>query len=100
MSPYPKTQAQMEHARDNAALGFYQLPEPRQRPGRSARLRLSAAGLPARLPNDKLEERRRNLVGFVAGATVTAKMIDNVLYLRSAPQGIEFFFFGPHGRGG
>ena len=49
------------------------------------------------VPNGTVEERRHNLIGFVSGAMVTAKMIEAVLSPQSAPQGIEFFFFSPRG---
>jgi diguanylate cyclase (GGDEF)-like protein len=96
MSPYPKTRQQMDYARDNATLGFYQLPS-----------LASAAGVQHGFvyllpiyrqgqPNSTAEDRRRNLIGFASGAMVTAKMIDAVLSTQSAPQDIEFYFFSPH----
>ena len=97
MSPHPETQAQVQHARDNAALGFYQLPRLASAPGVQHGFVFLLPVYRHKLPHDKLEERRRNLVGFVAGATVTAKMIDNVLSSKSSPQGMNFFFFDPQG---
>ena len=97
MSPHPKTQAQVQHARDNAALGFSQLPGLASAPGVQHGFVFLLPVYRHKLPHDKLEERRRNLVGFVAGATVTAKMIDNVLSSKSSPQGMNFFFFDPQG---
>ena len=97
MSPWPRTRDQMALARDNARLGFYQLPNLASAPD-------TQHGFVFLLPvyrqggaNDTVEDRRSNLVGFVSGAIVTAKVIDAVLSPQSAPQGIEFFFFSPHG---
>ena len=97
MSPYPKTRAQMDYARDNVKLGFYQLPSLASAPGVQHGFVFLLPVYRQGLPNDTVEDRRRNLVGFVSGAMVTAKMIDAVLSSQSAPQGIEFFFFNPHG---
>jgi diguanylate cyclase (GGDEF)-like protein len=98
MSPYPRTREQMDQARDNARLGFYQLWSLASAQGVQHGFVFLLPVYRQGVPNSTVDERRRNLVGFVSGAMVTAKMIDAVLSPRSAPQGIEFFFFSPHGR--
>jgi diguanylate cyclase (GGDEF)-like protein len=97
MSPYPKTREQMDQARDNARLGFYPLWSLASAPGVQHGFVFLLPVYRQGVPNSTVDERRHNLVGFVSGAMVTAKMIDAVLSTRSAPQGIEFFFFNPHG---
>jgi diguanylate cyclase (GGDEF)-like protein len=97
MSFYAKTLEQMHEARDNARLGFYQLPNLASASGKQHGFVFLLPVYRQGVPNGMVEERRRNLVGFVSGAMVTAKMIDAVLSPQSAPQGIEFFFFNPHG---
>jgi diguanylate cyclase len=97
MSPHPKTQAQIDHARDNATLGFYQLPALASAPGSQHGFVYLLPVYRQGVPNSTVEDRRRNLIGFVSGAMVTGKMIDAVLSAQSAPQGIEFFFYNPHG---
>ncbi|MBX9841432.1 MAG: EAL domain-containing protein [Xanthobacteraceae bacterium] len=97
MSPYPHTREQMDQARDNARLGFYQLWSLASAPGVQHGFVFLLPVYRQGVPNGTVDERRRNLVGFVSGAMVTAKMIDAVLSVWSAPPGIEFFFFNPHG---
>jgi diguanylate cyclase (GGDEF)-like protein len=97
MSPYPRTREQMDQARDNARLGFYQLRSLASAQGVQHGFVFLLPVYRQGVPNGTVDERRRNLVGFVSGAMVTAKMIDAVLSARSAPQGIEFLFFSPHG---
>jgi diguanylate cyclase (GGDEF)-like protein len=98
MSPHPTTRAQMDQARDNARLGFYQLPNLASAPGTQHGFVFLLPVYRQGVPNSTVEDRRRNLIGFVSGAMVTAKMVDAVLLPRSAPQGIEFFFFSPSSR--
>jgi diguanylate cyclase (GGDEF)-like protein len=97
MSPYPKAREQMDQARDNSRLGFYPLLSLASAPGVQHGFVFLLPVYRQGLPNGTMEERRHNLIGFVSGAMVTAKMIDAVLSTRAAPQGIEFFFFSPHG---
>ncbi len=95
MSPYPKTREQMDQARDNARLGFYQLWSLASAAGVQHGFVFLLPVYRQDVPNSTVDERRSNLVGFVSGAMVTAKMIDAVLSPGSAPQGVEFFFFSP-----
>lgn len=95
MTTYSEPRARLALARDNATLGFYQLVSlaSADQHGFVFVMPVYRRGQ----PNDTLEDRRRNLTGFVSGAMVTAKMIDTVLSSRSAPQGVEFVFFNPGG---
>ena len=97
MSYHSPTLEQMHQARDNAQLGFYQLPNLASAQGKQHGFVFLLPVYRQGLPNGTVEERRHNLIGFVSGAMVTAKMIEAVLSPQSAPQGIEFFFFSPGG---
>ena len=90
MSPYPATRQQMDYARDNATLGFYQLPSLASAQGVQHGFVYLLPIYRQGQPNNTVEERRRNFIGFASGAMVTAKMIDAVLSAQSAPQGVEF----------
>jgi hypothetical protein len=47
------------------------------------------------LPHDTVGDRRRNLVGFVHGSMVTAKLIDTVIAATTTAQGVDLFLFDP-----
>jgi diguanylate cyclase (GGDEF)-like protein len=48
------------------------------------------------LPHDTVEDRRRNLVGFVHGAFLTGKMIESILAATTTPQAVDLYLFDPH----
>ncbi len=41
----------------------------------------------------RVEERRRNLAGFVHGSIITGKMIDTIITATKTPKGLDLFFF-------
>ncbi len=86
-SPYSNTRAQIDHARDNATLGFYPLPNLASATGVQHGFVFLLPVYQQGRPNQTVEDRRGNLVGFVSGAMVTAKMVDAVLSPQSAPRG-------------
>ena len=45
-------------------------------------------------PHDTVEDRRRNLAGFVNGVFQTGIMIDSILATTVAPAGLDLYFFG------
>jgi len=47
------------------------------------------------LPHGTVEERRRNLVGFVHGSFLTRKMIETILAATTMPQAVDLYFFDP-----
>ena len=47
--------------------------------------------------HDTIEERRRNLAGFVHGSLITTKMIDAIITGSKTPEDIDLLFFTPGG---
>jgi diguanylate cyclase len=95
----PETLAELDRARDEDRLGF----STRQalvstggtQPGFLFELPVYGRGL----PHDTVEERRRNLIGFVHGSFITSKMIDTIIYTTTTPRGLDLFFFKPDAAG-
>jgi methyl-accepting chemotaxis protein/CHASE1-domain containing sensor protein len=91
------TLAQLEHARDSDQLGFSLVSAlvtaANAQPGFIFSLPVYRQGL----PHDTIEDRRRNLVGFVHGSMLSGKLIDEVFDATITPQGMDMFFFDPHG---
>ena len=91
----PQTLSEMDHARDVGRLGFSAI-----------RAMVSTgnteSGYVFSLPiyrraslNDSVEDRRRNLIGFVHGSLITGKMIDGIITANKTPKGLDSFFFQP-----
>jgi diguanylate cyclase (GGDEF)-like protein len=43
--------------------------------------------------HDTIEDRRRNLIGFVHGSLITGKMVDTIIAANKTPKGLDVFFF-------
>jgi diguanylate cyclase len=93
----PPTLAEMDHARDADRLGFSPI-----------RTLVSTGGIQSgylfSLPvykqgsiHESVEDRRRNLAGFVHGSLNTGKMIDTIIAANKTPKGLDSFFFLPGG---
>jgi diguanylate cyclase (GGDEF)-like protein len=93
----PPTLAELEHARDGDELGFSTVPALVSAGGKQHGYIFSLPVYRQGSLHDTVENRRRNLVGFVHGSFVTAKMIDTVLTTTTVPQGLDLFFFEPEG---
>ncbi len=93
----PATLAEIEHARDTDRLGFSQIAalvsSGRTRSGFLFSLPVYKRGL----PHDSIEDRRRNLMGFVHGSVITDEMIDTIIANNKTPKGLDLFFFTPAG---
>lgn len=92
----PPTLAELEHARDSDRLGFSQVPAlvsagPDQGGGFLFSLPIYKHGS----LHASIEDRRRNLAGFVHGSLLTAKMIDGIITANKTPKGLDSFFFKP-----
>jgi diguanylate cyclase (GGDEF)-like protein len=48
-------------------------------------------------PHGSIEDRRRNLAGFVHGSLITSKMIEAIIAATKTPKGLDSFFFRPGG---
>ena len=46
-------------------------------------------------PHDSIEDRRRNLIGFVHGSLITSKMIDTIIAANKTPEGLDTLFLRP-----
>ncbi len=91
----PATLAELERARDGDQLGFSQVPALVSASGRQHGYIFSLPVYRKGVPHNTVEDRRRNLVGFVHGSVITAKMIDTVIVATSIPRGIDLYFFEP-----
>jgi CHASE1-domain containing sensor protein len=91
----PPTLAELERARDGDQLGFSMVPALVSAGGRQHGYIFSLPVYRQGLPRDTVEDRRRNLVGFVHGSFITAKMIDTVLTATTVPRGLDLLFFEP-----
>ncbi len=91
----PATLAELEHARDWDQLGFSEVPALVTTGGTQHGFIFSLPLYRHGLPHDTVEDRRRNLVGFVHGSFATAKMIDTIVHASTTPQGLDLFFFEP-----
>jgi methyl-accepting chemotaxis protein/CHASE1-domain containing sensor protein len=91
----PATLAQLEHARDSDQLGFSSVPAlvsvARAQHGFIFSLPVYQQGM----PHDSVDDRRRNLVGFVHGLVLTDKLIETVINATMVPQGVDLFLFDP-----
>ena len=89
----PPTLAELEHARNSDRLGFSQVPAlvsagPDQGGGFLFSLPIYKHGS----LHASIEDRRRNLAGFVHGSLLTAKMIDGIITANKTPKGLELVF--------
>lgn len=91
----PATLAELEHARDGDQLGFSEVPELVSAGGSQHGFIFSLPLYRRGAPNDTVEDRRRNLVGFVHGSLITARMIGPVIDSLTTPQGVDLFFYKP-----
>ena len=91
----PPTLAELERARDDDQLGFSMVPALVSAGGKQHGYIFSLPVYQQGLPRDTVEYRRRNLVGFVHGSFITAKMIDTVLIATTVPRALDLFFFEP-----
>lgn len=47
--------------------------------------------------HDTIENRRRNLAGFVHGSVIVAKMVSDIITDNKTPKGLDLFFYAPSG---
>ncbi len=95
----PATLAELERARDEDRLGFSQVSTLVSTGGSQSGFLFSLPVYKRGLPHDTLQDRRRNLAGFIHGSIITSKMIDGIITATKTPKGLDLFFFAP-GAGG
>ena len=91
----PPTLAELEQARDGDQLGFSQVPALVSSSGAQHGYIFSLPVYRRGPSHDTVEDRRRNLVGFVHGSFVTARMIETIITTTTTPQGVDLLFYEP-----
>jgi len=91
----PLTLAELEYARDGDRLGFSQVPALVSTGGTQHGFIFSLPLYRKGSSHPTVEERRRNLVGFVHGSFVTSTMIETIISASITPQGADLLFFEP-----
>jgi diguanylate cyclase (GGDEF)-like protein len=91
----PPTLTELEHARDGDQLGFSQVPALVSAGGTQHGFIFSLPVYRQGSPHDTVENRRRNLVGFVHGSFVTARMIEAIISASTTPKGVDLLFYAP-----
>jgi diguanylate cyclase (GGDEF)-like protein len=93
----PPTLAEMDHARDANRLGFSPIRTLVSTGGTQSGYLFSMPVYKQGSLHETIEERRRNLIGFVHGSLITGKMVDTIISATKTPKGIDLFFFLPGG---
>jgi CHASE1-domain containing sensor protein len=91
----PPTLAELVHARDEDRLGFSQVRRLVSAGGTQGGFLFSLPVYHRGSLHDSIEDRRRNLAGFVHGSLITGKMIDSIIIANNTPVGVDLFFFEP-----
>ncbi|MGA2943350.1 MAG: EAL domain-containing protein [Xanthobacteraceae bacterium] len=94
----PPTLAEMEHARDSDRLAFSPVRTLVSTGGTQSGYLFSMPVYKHGSLHDTIEDRRRDLIGFVHGSLNTGKMIDTIIAANKTPKGLDSFFF-PAGGG-
>ena len=87
--------AELIRARDGDRLAFSTVPALLVAEGSQHKFVFNLPVYRQGMPHDTLEDRSRNLAGFVHGSFITAEMIDSVITAATVPQGLDLFFFEP-----
>src|SRR6202050_700816 len=91
----PPTLAELVHARDEDRLGFSQVRGLVSAGGTQGGFLFSLPVYQRGSLHDSIEDRRRNLAGFVHGSLITAKMIDSIIMENKPHEGLDLFLFEP-----
>ncbi|HUD88183.1 MAG TPA: diguanylate cyclase, partial [Xanthobacteraceae bacterium] len=90
-----ETLTELEHSRDADRLGFSPVPTLVSTGGTQAGFLFSLPIYKRGSLHDSIEDRRRNLAGFVHGSVITAKMVSTIINDNKTPKGLDLFFFTP-----
>ena len=91
----PETLVELEQARDHDRLGFSPIVTLVSSANTRSGFLFSLPVYRHGLPHGTIDERRRNLIGFVHGSLITSKMIDTIVNTNNGPEGLDIFFFAP-----
>jgi diguanylate cyclase (GGDEF)-like protein len=89
----PPTLAEMDHARDSDQLGFSPVRTLVSTGGTQSGYLFSLPVYKHGSLHDTIQERHRNLLGFVHGSLNTGKMVDTIIAANKTPKGLDSFFF-------
>ncbi|HEX3506567.1 MAG TPA: EAL domain-containing protein [Xanthobacteraceae bacterium] len=90
----PQTLVELEQARDHDRLGFSAIQTLVSSGGTKSGFLFSLPVYRHGAPHETIDERRRNLSGFVHGSLLTSKMIDTIVST-NLPEGLDIHFFAP-----
>ena len=93
----PAKLVELERARDTDRLGFSTVATLVTTGGTEGGFLFSLPIYKRGSPHDTIEDRRRNIAGFVHGSLITARMIDGIIADTKTPKGLDLFFFAPDG---
>ncbi len=91
----PQTLLEMERARDENRLSFSQVSGLVSADGTQNGFLFSMPVYRQGSLHDSIEDRRRNLAGFVHGSLIPGMMVDAIIAATKTPKGLELFFFEP-----
>jgi CHASE1-domain containing sensor protein len=91
----PETLVEMKRARDEDLLYFSQVRKLVTADGSEGGFLFSMPVYQHASPHDSIEDRRRNLAGYVHGSLIPGKMIESIIAANKTPQGMDLFFFEP-----
>jgi diguanylate cyclase (GGDEF)-like protein len=89
----PPTRAEMEGARDSNRLGFSPVQTLVSTGGKQAGFLFSLPIYRQGSLHESIDDRRRDLVGFVHGSLITSKMIDTIISADKTPKGLDTYFY-------
>ena len=89
----PPTLVEMEEARDQDQLGISGLRTLISAGGNQSGFLFSLPVYKSGPPPNSIEDRRRNLAGFVHGSVITGKMVETIFATNKMPEGLNSFFF-------
>ena len=89
------TLGELERSRDEDRLGFSPVPALVSAEGTQGGFLFSLPIYKRGSPHDTIENRRRNLVGFVHGSLITTKMIDAIITASKTTEDLDLLFFPP-----
>jgi len=91
----PEALLQLEKARDTDRLGFSKRDTLVTTGGTDSGFLFSLPVYKSNSPHGSVEDRRRNLVGFVHGSLNTGRLFNTIMIEIPTPKGIDTFFFAP-----
>jgi diguanylate cyclase len=89
----PLTRAEMEGARDGDRLGFSPVQTLVSTGGKQAGFLFSLPIYKRGSLHQSIDDRRRDLIGFVHGSLITSKMVDTIIFADKTPKGLDTYFY-------